>query len=382
MVVIATGALLAGCATPQPTTPPPPPQPPVQPAPVPPPIVAPPRLGLLLPLTGTAAALGADLLDAAQMALFDAGSDDLVVLPRDTGETPEAALAAVRAALADGARLIVGPLFSGATTAVRGIAAANNVPVLALTNDAAAAGTGAWVLGFRPEEQVERVVDYAQGRGLMRLAALVADDAYGQRAAGAFRAAAGADAVVVTYPVADGSDPSEAIGRLLSLTAGAPDGLLLADGGLRLQSVMEILRFRGLDPTRVRLLGTARWLDDPDLAGSPLLAGAWVAAVEPAATAAFARRFADLYGRTPSPLAGLAYDATALGAALLNAPGPVDPATLTTESGFAGRLGIFRLLPNGLAEHGLAVLELGDGAPFVLDPAPRLFRPSPAGPGA
>ncbi len=322
------------------------------------------------------------MLDAAQMALFEVGNDELVLLPRDTGDTPDGAAAAARAALGDGARLIVGPLFSAATTAARAVAAARDVNLLAFTNDAAAAGNGAWVLGFRPEEQVERIVDYAQRRGLTRLAALVPDDAYGQRAAGAFRAAAGGGAIVVTYPVGDGADPSEAIDRLLALIGDGLDALLLADGGLRTQSVLEILRFRGLDQGRVRLLGTARWLDDPDLARSPLLVGAWVAAVDPAAADAFARRFADVYGRVPGPLAGLAYDATALAAALLSSPAPIDRATLTAESGFAGRLGIFRLLPNGLAEHGLAVLELTGGTPLVLEPAPRLFPPTPAGPGA
>ena len=42
------------------------------------------RVGLL-PLSGPAEALGRDMLDAAQMALFDVGDNDLVLLPRDTG---------------------------------------------------------------------------------------------------------------------------------------------------------------------------------------------------------------------------------------------------------------------------------------------------------
>ena len=46
------------------------------------------RVGLLLPLSGPAEALGRDMLDAAQMALFDVGDNDLVLLPRDTGEHP------------------------------------------------------------------------------------------------------------------------------------------------------------------------------------------------------------------------------------------------------------------------------------------------------
>ena len=45
------------------------------------------RVGLLLPLSGAAAPLGEDMLSAAQMALFDVGENDLVLLPRDTGGT-------------------------------------------------------------------------------------------------------------------------------------------------------------------------------------------------------------------------------------------------------------------------------------------------------
>ena len=52
------------------------------------------RVGLLLPLSGPAEALGRDMLDAAEMALFDVGDNDLVLLPRDTAGDPGRARAA------------------------------------------------------------------------------------------------------------------------------------------------------------------------------------------------------------------------------------------------------------------------------------------------
>ena len=49
------------------------------------------------------------------------------------------------------------------------------------------------------------------------------------------------------------------------------------------------------------------------------------------------------------------------------------PASLVNAQGFAGATGLFRLRPDGLAEHGLAVLEVSGGTTRTLDPAPTTF---------
>ena len=46
---------------------------------------------------------------------------------------------------------------------------------------------------------------------------------------------------------------------------------------------------------------------------------------------------------------------------------------LTQPSGFVGVNGIFRLLPDGSNERGLAVAEIRNGQAVVVDPAPRSF---------
>jgi hypothetical protein len=46
---------------------------------------------------------------------------------------------------------------------------------------------------------------------------------------------------------------------------------------------------------------------------------------------------------------------------------------LTRASGFAGVDGLFRLLPDGTSERGLAILEFRPGGPAVIDPAPSSF---------
>ena len=57
--------------------------------------------------------------------------------------------------------MILGPLFNQDVTAISPVAAQAGVRVLAFSNVTSAAADGTFLLGFRPEEQVERVVRYA-----------------------------------------------------------------------------------------------------------------------------------------------------------------------------------------------------------------------------
>ena len=86
------------------------------------------------------------------------------------------------------------------------------------------------------------------------------------------------------------------------------------------------------------------------------------------------RRFAGVYGREPAPLAVLAYDATALAVLLSTTQPRFTAAQLTAPQGFAGGAGIFRLRADGLAEHGLAVIQVDAGSGRVIDPAPASFN--------
>jgi branched-chain amino acid transport system substrate-binding protein len=424
------------------------------------------RVGLLLPLTGPAADLAKDMLDAAQMALFDVGPNDLVLLPRDTAGTPEGARQAAQQAIQEGAAVILGPLFNQAVTAVSPVAAQANVRVLAFSNVTAAASDGTYLLGFRPEEQVERIVRYAmehvqrqpadtglpgagaqagaagQGNpdqsptqqapadqppaaqapgsaGPVRIAGLAPNDAYGTTAMDALRrsvvAAGGELGQILFYP-ADQADPSSVVrqiadydGRKAALdrerarlrqqndeqskrelqrlstldTLGGPpfDAILIADGGDRLRSVASLLTFFDVDPGLIRFLGTMRWQDDPRVMQEAALQYGWFAASAPEGLAQFESRFQGVYGHPPQRLAALAYDATAL--AVIVARDLHDPkfqtATLTNPQGFTGATGIFRLRPDGLAEHGLAILEVSHGTTRMIDPPPTSFTGQLAG---
>lgn len=361
--------------------------------PLPPPLPpGPRRVGLLVPLGGPAAALGRDLLDAAQLALFEAPGADLLLLPRDTGGSAEGARAAARELVAAGAELVIGPLFAASAVAAAPIVRERGVALLSFSNDASVATGDLFVLGWRPEEQVERIVRHALDQGWRRLGLLAPDDGYGARAAGAWRrvlAGLGepsADAVGI-YPAS--GDPAAAVRAFLGRYGGGPqsqaggppvfDALLVADGGLRLRQVAALLAFFDVDPERTRLLGTWLWVEDPAVLRDPALRGARLAGVDPELEAAFQRRFAAAFGRVPQTRAALAHDATLLALAAGRGPGRLEIAPLLDPAGHVGALGPFRLRSDGLVDHALAILELDGEGLRIVEPAPARLVVSRAG---
>ncbi|WP_109118163.1 penicillin-binding protein activator [Azospirillum sp. TSO22-1] len=356
--------------------------PPVVQAPQPPSAVQPmapqvQKVALLLPLTGPSAGIGQPMLDAAQLALFDVAGETFQLLPRDTKGTPQGAAEAARQALAEGARLIVGPLFGQEVQAVKPVAAGAGVDVVAFTTDATLAGNGTWVMGFVPLDQVQRVTGFARSRGVTRFVALAPRSPYGDAVVGALQTAAqrfgGQVAQVERYEpaLADPAVPA----RQVAQAPVAPQAVMLAEGGEKLRALGAALAANGVDPGRVKLLGTGLW-DEPGLGREPALVGAWYAAPAPEQRTDFETRFEALYGKKPPRLATLAYDATALAGTLARMGGvaPFDRANLTNPNGFAGVDGLFRLRPNGAVERGLAVLEITPDGARVLDPAPQTWE--------
>ncbi len=377
------------------------------------------KAGLLLPLTGRAADLGQDMLKAAQMALFDAGVNSIVLMPRDTGGSAVRAEAAARELIDEGAEILIGPLFSGAVQAVTPLAQEAGIPVLAFSNVTSVAAEGTYLLGFRPEEQIDRVVQYARDQGMVTFAGLAPDDAYGTTAMRALQRAVlerGGELSKVLYYPSSQEDPSPVVREVANYQArqaalerekeiiaslvendddeedvakavldqletmdtfGPPpfDAVLIADGSDRLRSVASLLTFYDVDPEEVQFLGTIRWQDDPRVLQEEALTGGWFAGSSPTAFQAFDRRFQDAFGKAPDPLASLAYDATALAVIVQRDLGDrsFSAASLTDREGFAGATGLFRLYPNGLAQHGLAVLEVAKGSIQEIDPTPTRF---------
>ncbi|MBI1211500.1 MAG: ABC transporter substrate-binding protein [Alphaproteobacteria bacterium] len=337
------------------------------------------KVALLLPFSHpdrNARYVAQSLLNAAQMAMFDMGSRTMMLLPRDTNGTPEGAAAAANDAINSGAELILGPLLAADVRGVSPVARAKNVPVIAFSTDRTVAGDGVFLLSFLPETEVTRVVDYAIAQGRQRFAALVPATPYGQRAEEAFSAAvtsAGRQIVAVqTYQ----PNPQALEPAINAIAKTGFDAIFLPEGGAMLRSMGPILLVKTPNASQVKLLGTGLW-DDPAVTKEASLIGGWYSMPPQDQRQAFATRYQQLYNARPPRIASLAYDAVALAATLSrgSAGHRFTREAISDPNGFSGIDGIFRFLPNGFTERGLAVMEIApNGQLVVASPAAATFQ--------
>ena len=359
--------------------------PPRGPANLPPPVVRPDsvtpslptdtqrnRVALLVPLTGPNAGVGESIANAANMAVLDTGGKTIRVTMYDTA--PGAAAAAQRA-IAEGNRLILGPLLAEDVRAVAPVARAARVPVVTFSNDVGVAGNGVYVMGFAPTQSIERVVSYARAKGVTKFAGLVPSGLYGQRASTAFlRSVESAGGQVVSLQTFDRTAGSITAAITRMSNTSPYDAVLIADSARVAVQATPIIRAKG--GASAHILGTELWNAERSMAASPALKGAWFASVSDGVYSQLATKYRTRFGKGPYRLASLGYDAVLLVTRVGNdwSFGSAFPAgRLTDPGGFTGIDGAFRFGRDGIAERALEVQQASASGFAVVDPAPRGF---------
>ncbi|HNW16930.1 MAG TPA: penicillin-binding protein activator [Sphingorhabdus lacus] len=344
----------------------------------PPPVVSPDpldgmhRVALLLPLTGPDGDVGLSLANATALALTDTKSTNIQLTTYDTnlGVT-----AATNRAVADGNKVILGPLRGDQVLEVANIARPKNIPILSFSNDIGVAGRNVFLLGHLPNQSIDRAVRYARMKGFSRFGALVPKSTYGQRAYATLtqsvRAAGGT--LVGVEEVEGGAASVDAATKRLS-ALGAMDVVLVADSGRAALVTVPALRRNGLRNAKV--LGTDLWNIDGSLASNSTMYGAWFASVSDTLYNQYAAKYRTRFGRAPLRLSSLGYDSILLMARVARnwRPGTAFPVSqLTDPQGFIGVDGAFRFMANGLTERMLEVQEIQAGKFVTIDPAPTAF---------
>jgi ABC-type branched-subunit amino acid transport system substrate-binding protein len=333
------------------------------------------KVGLILPLSaaGNAGVAAQSMKNAAEMALAEFQNPNVQLLIKDDGGSPQGASQGTQQALAEGAEIILGPLFALSVPSTAQLTRTRGVSVIAFSTDSSVAGRGVYLLSFLPESDVNRIIDYAAGTGKRSFAALLPDNAYGNVVEAAFKQAVARKGGRIVAFEKYGADRSAAA-RTVAQSLGQADALLIADDGESVVAAADALTAAGSNLRNIQLLGTGLW-DNPRVFASPALQGGLYAAPDPSGFRSFAARYRTKYGADPVRTATLAYDAVALVAALSRTQGAQRFAaeTLTNPSGFAGIDGLFRFRADGTNERGLAVMKVAQGGGAPVAGSPKSF---------
>ena len=324
--------------------------------------------------------LAQNLENAARMAIADLQGVQIDLRVYQTAGDPARAAALATQAVGDGAKIIVGPLFADAATAVGNAVAGSGVNVLAFSNNPAAAGRNVFLLGPTFENTAVRLMSFAASQNKGRVLLVSEQTPAGQAAEAAVRgAAARTSATLVgaqSYPFSQ-QGVVDALPRISSAarSGNAQTILLTAGSEGALPILAELLPQNGLTPAQFQYAGLTRWDVPPATMNLRGLQGGWFALPDPALTALFEQRYQARYGAAPNPVAALAFDGIAAVAALLAQGGAdaLSASRITQAQGFNGVNGVFRFRADGMNERGLAIGQVRDGSFTVISPAPRSF---------
>lgn len=324
---------------------------------------------------------GSNLENAARLAMNDLSGVNIDLRVYRTGGSPAQAAALAKQAVDEGAQVILGPFYSEEANAA-GVAVANSgVNVLAFSNNAAIAGGNVFVLGQTFDNTARRLAGYAVRNGKSKVLIVHDRNVAGEVGKAAIErgvSAAGGSVVGVTsYEFSQNGIVQAASGIVSTAkSSGATALFLTADTAGALPLLSQLLVDNGIDRNTTQFIGLTRWDIPPATLALPGVQGGWFAMPDPGLNAQFRARYEGAYGSQPVPVAGLAYDGVAAIGALANrAKGgaPLSKGDLTQSAGFAGVSGIFRLLPNGTNERGLAIATIRANQVVVIDSAPRSF---------
>jgi ABC-type branched-subunit amino acid transport system substrate-binding protein len=342
------------------------------------------RAAVLLPFSHPNSGVRAEaegMLAGIEMALFDHGNEDILLMPKDTAGSQSVTTNMANEAIKQGADVILGPLFGTNIAALNRSGVTARTQLIGFSNDSSIAGGNTWLASITPEEEVAALVDHAMSQGYRQFAYFGPQSDLGQRIKSAleFEASQKGGRVAATgfYPTSTQSPDSEAryVANAINSAqqSGSPVAVLIPERGTQLRRVAPLLTYYGMS-RRAKMMGLSDW-DDSGIWREPSLRGGWFVAPHRADLQSFETQYQRIYGRAPSALAATAYDAASLVAQLAR-DGEVEREEIASSDGFVGVNGLFRFTDTGTTERRLSIYEIsGSEGAVEIRQAEEVFDP-------
>ena len=354
--------------------------------------ILPTEVALLLPLesqnhqTNT---LAIHLINSARLAAEDLKHLNLVLSVYPTSGEEIRAVYAAKTALERGAQIIIGPLFSEETAAVKAALEKEPIKIISLSNDPSVAGKNVFIMGTTLNAKANRLVKFAVSQGLERIAIIGPAGKIGKDGIASSKKAIGNNGAILTtismYPLNIEGIVEVAPSIYAELIKSNSEAIIFTDAPTRgLGFITEQLDqlFETNNRQKPKFMGLSRWDSTKNMLDESSLNRGWFIVPDQRFKELYATRYAKVFGTNPNGMSALSYDSIALIGGILKKNGSKRTADIfqrarfLDSNGFVGINGIFRFNSAGVNERSLSIAEVKAGNIKIIDSAKKKFLKS------
>ncbi len=355
------------------------------------------KVAALLPLSGKSKELGTAMLNSIILSLFENDkNNDVELVVFDSSDIKKA----VGEITAQNIKTIIGPIFSSDVEAISSVAQSNQISVLSFSNNQDLSGKkGVFLMGFLPEQQVERISSYAISNGKDNFAILAPNNQYGQKFSSILKdMVKRKDGNFISGELYSNSskDLEKAVSKVLSSYITSPnvknknrknvkDGdkfyanaIIIPESGVVLSKIVALINKYNTSEREIQIIGSSNW-DDISTLNDPNLIGGWLTSSSPEKYRDFEKRYYQIYNKFPPRISGIGYDAALAVIETIRKSGKRELSAedfisyQSAKNGFVGIDGLFRFLPNGIVQRNFAMLEIKNGKFETIDSPSSMF---------
>jgi ABC-type branched-subunit amino acid transport system substrate-binding protein len=350
------------------------------------------EVALLLPLESQNVAtnnLAENLMNSARLAVGDLKDVDITLNVYPTSGIPERAAIVAKKAVSNGNKIIIGPLFSAETVAVKKALKDKKIKIISLSNDPSVAGDGVFIMGTTFRTVANRLVKYSVKKNMPLIAIIGPEGTFADTginsAIEAINSNGGKISTIARYPLTIEGIQKKIPTIYKNIIKYNTDAIIFTDSPTRgLGFVTEQLNqiFEKNEKQPPKFMGLTKWNGARQMLNEPSINKGWFIVPDQRLKTAYVDRYSKTFGVIPNDLSALSYDAIALIGGLFKklqankSLGVFDEKNITSRNGFIGINGAFRFNSTGLNERLLAVAEVASGKIKIIDSALSTFDQS------
>ncbi len=258
---------------------------------------------------------------------------------------------------------------------------------------------GIFLMGFLPEQQIERMSAYAISNGKDNVAIIAPNNQYGLKFSDILKEMVKRkDGNFISSQLYSNSsqDLEMAVARTLAANVipARLDGknkkaikvedriyanaIFIPESGMALSKIVTLINKLNVNERPIQIIGSSNW-DDIGTLNDPNLVGGWFVGADPTKYRDFEKKYYQIYNKFPPRISSIGYDAAFAVIDTIKKSGKRDLTPndfisyQSQKNGFEGMDGLFRFLPNGIVQRNFAILEISNGKFDMIDSPNTMF---------